>query len=365
MRRSTLIFLILLAAVVVVRLWIFHPANAEKGDPVSARSLYAEVSRLIDEHYVDPVDPEKAWPGAYGAMLQKLDPFGSYIPPDLVPAARSWRQGRGFWAGIWVFPTEQGFRVSRILPGSPAARSALLVGDIVKSIDNTGLTGRTWEEVRLLLYTFTEKTFLLAVNRADVIDPLEIVLPAIPMFPDVEFHQLSHSTIHLELMRLTPAAVRAVSELFQSLPGRNWIVDLRNYQDGELGACLSLADLLLPPVSRLTLHTRSGAQRIRAGKLDAAHPHMTVVIGPATIMYGEILARFMQSAGTTLVGEKSGGFSASLRRIPLPDGGELMIADGFFHWDGKNIRYESLTPDVSVSGHDAALSMAQSMLKEG
>jgi len=352
-----------LATVVVVRLWVLHPPAANKEDPVSARSLYAEVSRLIQEHYVDVVDPEKAWPGAYATMLRRLDSFASYIPPDLVPASRSRRQGRGFWAGIWILPTERGFRVSRVLPGSPAARSAAQVGDMIEGIDGIGLTGRTLEEAQLLLYATAEKTFHLAVNRADSLNPVEIAVSAIPMLSDVEFHNLAGSTIHLDLRRLTPAAVTMVSSLFQSRPGRNWIVDLRNYQDGELGACLSLADLLLPPVAGLTLHTRNGAQRIRAGKLSAAQPRMAVLIGPATVMYAEILARFMRSAGTKLVGEKSAGFNAHLRRIALPDGGELVHVDGFFCWDGKNIQHESLTPNVRTSKDDATLARAQSMLQ--
>lgn len=298
-------------------------------------------------------------------MLRRMDSLCSYIPPGLVAASRSWKDGRGFWAGIWVYPAERGFRVSRVLPGSPASRSALQVGDVVESIDGNGLTGRTWEEVRLLLYASVQKTFHLAVNREGLVYPREIPLPAIAMPADVDFHDLALSATHLELRRLTPAVVKTVSQLFQSRPGRNWIIDLRNYLDGEFGACLSLADLLLPPVSRLALHTRSGAQRIRAGKLSGTQPRMVVLIGPATIMYAEILARFMQSAEAVLVGEKGGGFSAHLRRIPLPDGGELLLVDGFFYWDGKNIRHESLIPNVKIPGDDAALAMAQSMLKEG
>jgi len=365
MRKSTLVLLVLLAAVAVVRLWVLRPPSTTQTDEIDTRSLYPAVSRIIQEHYVDPVDPAKAWPGAYAAMLKRLDNFGAYISPEYVTSARAWRQGKGFWAGVWISPTERGFVVSRILPESPAERSSLRVGDFVESVDGNGLAGRTWGAARLMLYAQGEREFQLGVNRVDLQRPLQITISAIALPPDVDINRLSDRTTHVDLYRLTPAAVRALSEKFKSLPRHNWIIDLRNYLHGDLVSCLSVADLLLPPSTRLDLRTRSGNQRISTGRPGIVPPGMTVLTGPATIMYAEILARLMQAAGAPLVGEKTGGFAAHLRRVSLPDGGELVLVDGHFYWDGKNVQHEPLIPDERVVEKEAALARARAILRDG
>ncbi len=358
-----LFLLVLLAVVAGLRLWVIPHRSSEKNPVVAARSLYPEVSRLIREHYVDPVDPRNAWHGAYGALLRNLDSCSSYIPVALLQRSRAWREGRGYWAGVWVRPGDQGFTVSRILPRSPAKLSKLRVGDILIRIDDQEITARTWAEVRLLLYADKEYTFRLIVRRAGSRDPLNILLPAIALPADLNLRDLPGSVTHLDLRRLTPAAVAAVSAAFQSRPGRGWIIDLRNYLHGDLDPCLSLADMMVPPVSMLALHTRHGNQRIRAGSIRAEQTRMVALVGPETIMYADILARMLRDAGASLVGESGGGINAHLRRIPLPDGAELELVDGWFYWGGRNLRNESLHPDVREPGDEAALARAQSMLK--
>jgi len=356
--------MLFLAVVVAVRLWIIPPPAGDGDTRIDARILYPEVSRLIQEHYVDPVKPEEAWSAAYSSMLKRLGPFGAYIPPRLIPAARSWREGGGYWAGIWIRSSERGFAISRILPEQTVGLRKLRVGDVLESINGFGLTAMTWGTARLLLFSPGERQFRLGVRREGQAQSLNVVVPALPVPEDLELRSVSDDTLVVNIFRITPEAVKVVADDFKARPRHKRIIDLRNYLHGDLSACLSLADLLLSPSSRLELRTRTTTQRIRAGDLKASPLHMVVLTGASTIMYAEILARLMQAAGYPLVGGKTGGFTAHLRRISLPDSGELLIADGYFFWDGENIRHAALTPRARPSGDESLLALAGKIVKE-
>ena len=353
-----------LAVVVAVRLWILPPPVENGESRIDARSLYPEVSRLISEHYVDPVKPGDAWPAAYSALLKRLDPFSAYVPPRLIPASRGWREGRGYWAGIWIRHTPRGYKVSRILPAQSAVARDFRVGDVLESIDGIGLTGETWGTARLLLYSPVKREFKLGVHREGLAESTHMALPALPLPGDLEIRRLSPDTRVMHIYRITPAAVKAVDAGLKAHPRHKWIIDLRNYMYGDLAACLSLADLLLPPLSRLELRSRNATQRIRAGNPKESPPRMAVLTGASTIMYAEILARLAQAAGYPLMGERTGGFTAHLFRSPLPDGGELVIPDGYFFWDGKDIRHASLTPRANPDGDESLLGLARTVLEE-
>jgi carboxyl-terminal processing protease len=72
-------------------------------------------------------------------------------------------------------------------------------------------------------------------------------------------------------------------------------------------------------------------------------------VGPNTARGGEILARALESAGATLVGETTLGWAPLAEVFPLDNGGLLRINTAFFlDGGGKPIKEQGLEPRVKI-----------------
>ena len=82
--------------------------------------LYKEVRNLVQDHFVDELDPEQLVDDALAGMVSQLDPYSRYYPANELN--RLDRETSGTFTGIGVVfkvPTSE-FRVLYPTPGSPS-----------------------------------------------------------------------------------------------------------------------------------------------------------------------------------------------------------------------------------------------------
>lgn len=364
MRNPTRIYLLLLLVVIAAVLWFKPDTQTSTRSSMNARNLYPEVSRLVRDHYVDSIAPEKVFSGAYNGIMRALDEFSAYIPPQHRITDLNLRSGKGYWAGIWIHPVNRHFEVARIDPDSPAGKAGLNPGDHIESVNGVNLTRQTFYLARLHLFSPTPREFNLTVVSRDQRRSRHISVPAVRLCPAREPRLVGKRSVYMPLAWIDAEATRILSKALLRYQTKSWIVDLRGYQSGDLSSCMAVADLLLPPTNPMELRTRLGVRRLRPGTKKNTPLQIIALVGPATIMYGEMLAALMQAADVTLVGNASGGHIAHLKRTALPDGGTALITDGHFFWKGEPMQKRPVIPQRQVKPNQDPLKVALRTLEK-
>jgi len=79
---------------------IFNP-HSEIEKEYRYLTLFSEVVSLVKTSYVEAVDTQEKFPGAFSAMLGSLDPFSSYLDAEKTETYHSYQQGEFYGCGIY------------------------------------------------------------------------------------------------------------------------------------------------------------------------------------------------------------------------------------------------------------------------
>jgi carboxyl-terminal processing protease len=94
------------------------------------------VAKLAEERYVEELDYDKLLEGATQGILATMDPYSSYLPPDMNKEFQDSTKGEFGGLGIQIqfMPIEKVVRVESPIPGTPAFRKGVLAGDMIYEI---------------------------------------------------------------------------------------------------------------------------------------------------------------------------------------------------------------------------------------
>jgi carboxyl-terminal processing protease len=117
------------------------------------RSLgtFSEVLSLVRNSYVDEVDENRLFSGAFAGITGALDPASDYIPPDRLSAFRAHLSKPGAGVGITLTRRMGYASISAVLPDSPASEAELTTGAVVEAIAGRSTRGMALWEADVLL----------------------------------------------------------------------------------------------------------------------------------------------------------------------------------------------------------------------
>ena len=131
---------VILAAVVTgaaAGLMLSNRVQAESTD----ESLYTQlrtfnrVLELVQQNYVDEVDPKPLIQGAITGMLEKLDPHSTYVDADRFQRMNERNQGEYYGIGV-SFDIRDGYiTVISPIENSPSDRLGIRAGDKIIKIE--------------------------------------------------------------------------------------------------------------------------------------------------------------------------------------------------------------------------------------
>ena len=108
-------------------------------------------------------------------FLDELDKFSSMIWPDDVPNFR--KQIRGQFSGVGIQITKEPgepLRVVTPLPGTPAYRAGIKVGDLIIAVDGKGTEDRTVDDLVQQIMGEKGTKVVLTIQRAGLVKPLDV-----------------------------------------------------------------------------------------------------------------------------------------------------------------------------------------------
>ncbi len=271
---------------------------------------------------------------AFDGMTAALDRFSHYSAPKRARDQRAARDGFG-GIGITLDTASDIFRVTAVIPESPADRAGIRPEDQIVAIDGVATAGRSYEEIVRQLRGPIGSAVAISVVHPGSAQPGDIqlnralvIVPTVTVSRDgdiVVFHIASFNR------STTQRIVEGLAQVGQQTGGHlaGIVLDLRGSPGGLLDQAVSLADLFIPEgpiVSTVGRHPASHQYFAASGAGATARTPLAVLVNGSSASAAEIVAAALQDAGRAVViGSSSYGKGTVQTVLRLPNDGELIV----------------------------------------
>lgn len=304
---------------------------------------------------------------ALEGMLSSLDPFSSFIHPEMARALEAdpkldpYLPSLGLTLGV----RDDGPYLANIAPASPASRAGLIAGSAILGID-----GNPPPPLAVLLSSLRkapgQKTQFTVKSLTEP-KPLEIELVHIA----VEERAVTDARLldeagtgYIRLASFMGSCAREMEAALDELEDKGMkrlILDLRGNPGGDLQQTVEILGFFVPPgTAVVTTQGRGGevqgeplktAERQRRNRAYPIH----VLIDRMSASASELTAGALQDLKrAVIVGETSYGKGSVQNIIPMGGGTALRLTVATYHTpSGKTPHRVGVTPDVKVDFTDA------------
>jgi carboxyl-terminal processing protease len=299
--------------------WAFTSPIRENYFEISKQlEILNALFRELNIHYVDEIQPGAVMESGIEAMLESLDPYTIYYPESRIEDLRYMTTGEYGGIGATIFELNGALTVTDMLPGYPAERNGLRIGDVITFVDGRDIRGLEEGAALDLLDGATGSTLTLRVERFGQTSPLDLIfvrekieVPAVPYFGAV-----ADSIGYIAFSQFTrggAAEVRlAYKQLKDSLDIKALVLDLRGNGGGLLQEAIALVNLFIgedmPVVSTHGKDPSRDQHYKTMGAAFAGDLPLAVLIDGQSASASEIVAGTLQDYDrAVVVGQQSFG----------------------------------------------------------
>ncbi len=108
--------------------------------------LFSEVLDKINKEYVEEVNQSETMDSAINGVLQSLDPYSSYLTPEMLKEMRTETSGEFGGLGIEVSMEAGVVKVISPIDDSPASKVGVKAGDYIVKINDVQVQGKSLTE---------------------------------------------------------------------------------------------------------------------------------------------------------------------------------------------------------------------------
>ncbi|MDA1014150.1 MAG: S41 family peptidase [Planctomycetota bacterium] len=322
--------------------------------------VFVDTFDNIDKNYVSDVDRRVLIEAAIRGMLQELDQYSSYIPPEEV--ARFTQDVDQEFGGIGIqvsiSPETRRLTVTTPLPGTPAYKAGVLAGDTIMEIegkDTAGfaigdavklLKGPPGQEVSIgVRHVGSNETVTIKVERA-IIQVATVLGDTFGKGDSWEF--MLDDKKKIGYIRMSSFGRRTAEELHEALESlqarglKGLILDLRFNPGGLLSQAREVSNLFIEKGVIVSTKGRSVPERIfRADKPGTFSKFpIAMLVNRYSASASEIVSACLQDhERAVIIGERTWG-KGSVQNVIQLEGGDsaLKLTTASYHRpSGKNI----------------------------
>ncbi len=327
--------------------------------------VYSEVLSRIKSDYVTEPDLKKVTGGAIRGLLEALDPYSTYFsPPEYQDYLRQPEAGP---ASVGIFLAKRmGFAtVVSVLPGSPAEKAGVKVGDLIDRVENTAARELSVVQIQRLLAGPAGSTVTLTLVREARAEPQKVpIARAVLSYPPVVAKMVEEGAGYIRIASFSKGKAAEIAAKLKELTANGAdkiILDLRNCAGGETQEAVDTASLFLEKGLVAYLQGQRYPRQDLPAKppADVCKLPLAVLINQSTAGPAELVASaILGNKRGELVGVRSFGVGVFQKLIPLDDGSALLLSVAKYYGpDGKAIQDNGVAPSVveSATGETAIL----------
>tara|TARA_Y100000389_G_C17394680_1_gene481874 strand:+ start:72 stop:1208 length:1137 start_codon:yes stop_codon:yes gene_type:complete len=322
--------------------------------------LFGEVLEKIKKDYVDEVDQTKMMDSAINGVLQSLDPYSSYMSPEIYKEMQTDTSGEFGGLGIEIGMEAGVVKVISPIDDTPAANAGIKAGDYIVKIGNEQVQGKSLMEAVKLMRGPVGTSIDLTVRRKNVKKPLEFkITRKIIEVKSVNSEVISKDK-NLGYIRLKSfnensdkQFLKSLKKFEKNLKIKGYVLDLRNNPGGLLSQAINITDFFLNDGEIVSTKGRdiSETRKFFARKGDEINGKpIIVLINNGSASASEIFAGALKDHKRAIIlGENSYGKGSVQSIIPLTNGGGMRLTISKYYLpSGKSISEVGVTPDILV-----------------
>ncbi|MPZ09124.1 MAG: PDZ domain-containing protein [Kiloniellaceae bacterium] len=347
-----------LAAVLLIGLPQFSPAQENPSDTYRQLKLFSEVFERVRADYVEDISDQQLIEYAIQGMLSTLDPHSSYLNADSFGDMRV--QTKGEFGGLGIEVTmENGFvKVVSPIDDTPADRAGVEPGDFITHLDGEAILGLSLNEAVDKMRGPVGSDLTVTIRRNDA-EPFDLTITrdvikiqSVRSRVEDNVGYVRITTFNQQTMTGLEAAMQEIkAEVGSEL--RGYVLDLRNNPGGLLDQAIEVSDAFIDQGEIVSTRGREldNAQRFNAKTGDLAEGlPVIVLINGGSASASEIVAGALQDHRRAIVmGTRSFGKGSVQTIIPLGVNGAMRLTTArYFTPSGRSIQALGIDPDITV-----------------
>lgn len=307
--------------------------------------IYATLFKELNTYYVDPIEPGKMVKTSIDAMLDDLDPYTNYITESDIEDYEFQTTGKYGGIGATMRKKEDNTYIGDVYENSPSQKAGLHPGDLIISIDNHPVKGKTIDEISQLLKGSSGTQISMKVKDAyngeevqKMVTRGEVELSSVPYSGLIGTDK---NVAYVRLTQFTPNCARMVRNALDSLKGAKpslagVVLDLRNNPGGLLDEAVNLCNIFVDR-GQLVVSTKGKMQdwdkdfKTSSAPWDLTMP-LTVLVNHSSASASEIVAGTVQDLDRGVVlGERSYGKGLVQTTRPLGFNARLKLTTARYY----------------------------------
>ena len=138
--------IILYLIIIIIPFFLSKTTISTEIDVYKKIDLFGEVLEKINKEYVEEINQSKSMDSAINGLLQSLDPYSSYMSPEILNEMQTETSGEFGGLGIEVSMEAGVVKVISPIDDTPASRAGLKAGDYIVKINNIQVQGKSLSE---------------------------------------------------------------------------------------------------------------------------------------------------------------------------------------------------------------------------
>jgi carboxyl-terminal processing protease len=290
--------------------------------------VFASVYKEVNINYVDDINSAKLIKSGVDAMLDGLDPYTEFVPESEIEDYKLKYVSTQYGGiGASIFNRDKKVFVSEVFSGFPAQRADVRPGDQLVKINDVDLSGKTNEQVSLLLKGTKGASIKLLVKRDDA-TPVEknLVRDEIKQ-PNVTYYgMVSGNMGYIKLDKFLENSADEVTTALVALKKNNpqgIILDLRSNGGGILQEAVKIVNLFVAKDVEVVsqkgkIKEKNFSYRTISAPIEPNLP-LVVLVNSRSASASEIVAGSLQDLDrAVIIGQRSYGKGLVQQTFTLP-----------------------------------------------
>jgi carboxyl-terminal processing protease len=353
MKKKILIIYFFFNSLLLINISISAESNIYK-----KIDLFGEVLEKINEEYVDEINQSESMDSAINGLLQSLDPYSSYMSPEIFNEMKTETSGEFGGLGIEVSMESGVVKVISPIDDTPASRAGIRAGDYIVKIKDIQVQGKSLGEAVDLMRGPVGSSIELTVRRRGEKKALKFnIVREIIEIQSVKTDLLQNNIGYIRLTSFNENSSEQIKSKIKDLEKNQnvnaYILDLRNNPGGLLSQAIRISDFFLDNGEIVSTKSRKASENRKwfAKKGDITNGKtLIVLINYGSASASEIVAGALKDHKRAIIlGENSYGKGSVQSIIPLKNKGAIRLTVAKYYLpSGKSISEVGVSPDIEI-----------------